>query len=774
MIPGPQSIALWPQQYAKVIQGHRLRSNQYLVARVYNAEQAELNFATSAIRFAITTDAPHIEAALLPTKEVPPAGRVDSSSDVSQSTQLGIQPPEQQPLPVAGATPPTPPPPSSKDDGKSKQPKFAVGQLLIICGTQVSFFIPPTGVEVVADESGQYVRDAVTLEQLEYCILLSEGGEKRYVYGPDVVFPEPTETFMTDDQGNRKFKATELNPDMGLHLKVTKGYVDGTQRHEQGEELFITGRTTRIYYPRAEHAPIKYGSKGNGITYAIALPEGDARYVWEKDKERVVVVRGPKSFLPDPRTQVVVQRVLTDQQCRDWFPDSTSALQFNQMLQQQSMVAQGAVSSDLLGSDERMAMRSISSRVAARAFSPDTFDRGESYTPPRTITLDSKFQGAVHVAPYSGYAVLVVSKDGEQRVIVGPKGSHLDFDETLQVLTLSKGRPKNADRTVRTVYLHVKNNRVSDQIEVTTSDMIDVTIDVAYRVTFEGESEADRLKWFEVTNYVQFLCDHLRSLLKRACRAKTIQELINHTAEIVRDTILGVAKEPGGDRPGRKFTENGMRVYEVEVLGTNVVDNEVRSLIADQQFQVVQATLELAREAQDAERQKRSLTIAAGLREAQDADDVTAQAKERERIARQEETATKRREADLKDQDHQDSLQNRDLARAKKAADQDVAIKTALQAIEIALLTAQADTLKTKAGAIQPGLIEALQALGDSELLDKVASQFNLLSIFKDSGVLEIAAQLFEGTAIGERIKQNASKHRGELPSGGRPSSTMR
>jgi major vault protein len=46
---------------------------------------------------------------------------------------------------------------------------------------------------VVPDAAGVYVREAVTLERLEYCILLDEDGNKRFVQGPAVVFPEPTE-----------------------------------------------------------------------------------------------------------------------------------------------------------------------------------------------------------------------------------------------------------------------------------------------------------------------------------------------------------------------------------------------------------------------------------------------------------------------------------------------------------------------------------------------------------------------------------------------------
>ena len=40
------------------------------------------------------------------------------------------------------------------------------------------------------------MRDALTLERLEYCILVDQNGKKRYERGPQVVFPEPTEAFV--------------------------------------------------------------------------------------------------------------------------------------------------------------------------------------------------------------------------------------------------------------------------------------------------------------------------------------------------------------------------------------------------------------------------------------------------------------------------------------------------------------------------------------------------------------------------------------------------
>lgn len=194
-VKGPGTFPLWPGQSASVISGHQLKSNQYLIVKVYNAEEANKNWSESVM-----------ESATAGMKEV-------------------------------------------------EKPTLVIGQLMIIKGTDISFYIPPTGIEVVPDHQGQYVRDAVTLERMEYSILLDESGEKRYVRGPVVVFPSPTEKFI-ELNSIKKFRALELNPQMGIHVKVIADYDEGGTKYKAGEELHITGETQRIYYPRPEHAQI--------------------------------------------------------------------------------------------------------------------------------------------------------------------------------------------------------------------------------------------------------------------------------------------------------------------------------------------------------------------------------------------------------------------------------------------------------------------------------------------------------------------------------------
>ena len=58
------------------------------------------------------------------------------------------------------------------------------------------------------------------------------------------------------------------------------------------------------------------------------------------------------------------------------------------------------------------------------------------------------------------------------------------------------------------------------------------------RVGFEGEPQ----RWFEVEDYVQLLCDHVRSLLRAAVKRRSIDDVYANVVEVVRDgpqVVLG-------------------------------------------------------------------------------------------------------------------------------------------------------------------------------------------------------------------------------------------
>ena len=760
-IPGPAHFALWPGQDAEYVKGHNLRSNEYLIGRVYNEEEARKNWRHAVIKPATGTD-------------TGTATSTDTgSTDPDAETKLA------KPADVADVTIAAP------DD-------LSVGREFIIRGTDVSFYIPPTGISVVKGSDGRYVRNAVTLERLEYAVLVDENGRKRFEEGPQVVFPAPTETFRTDDKGNRKFRVIELNELQGIHVKVTAPYKedDGTER-KLGDELFITGEDMAIYMPREEHSIVTYD--GNTKHFAVQIPAGEARYVMNRMTGEIRKEVGPQQLLPDPRKEVLVRRVLSDKQCERWYPGNDEALEYNRLLRQiqaqspttrAGTVSEGDVARGyrkLLRQVERAGMQRgamtkglvsnyASSNVGEALMDQsaltsnqhvvgDEFTRGADYTEPRSVTPVTKFKGVPAIEVWTGYAVKVVSKRGQRRVETGPKNLLLDYDESLEVLELSTGKPKTTDKLLKTVYLRVANNKISDIVEVETLDHVNVRLKLSLRVNFEGDPN----KWFDVENYVKYLCDHVRSVLKGVARRTPIEEFYEGAVDIVRDTVLGVPTETEDGkrkgRPGMRFEENGMRVTDVEVLTVRISDDRVADLLQKAQHNVVQGHITVRQEEQNLAITRRREEL---IREKNDAQHLSLLHKlklDSENVAKTLELNLAQFAADSKraeqqkllaeaEEQVQDVAHKAQLAREAENAEQRIGIAEAEQKLALEQLAAETKTAVDRMAAIQPGFVEALTALGDKSTLVKVAEAWNYQHVIGGKSLPEGINKVFHGTPI--------------------------
>jgi major vault protein len=105
-------------------------------------------------------------------------------------------------------------------------------------------------------------------------------------------------------------------------LKVIAPYAEGDAHYQVGDELFITGKEQMIYFPRPEHAIVRYGDQD--IHYAVAIPAGEARYVLDRLTGHIGLQRGPCMFLPDPRKHIIVKRVLDPKLTAIWFPGAAN------------------------------------------------------------------------------------------------------------------------------------------------------------------------------------------------------------------------------------------------------------------------------------------------------------------------------------------------------------------------------------------------------------------------------------------------------------------
>ena len=702
-ITGPVSFALYPGQMAKVVRGHALRSNQYLLARVYEAEAA--NKSQGEVR--------------------------DAEGNLIDNTITNC----------------------------------VNGQILVIKGTEISYYIPPTGIEVIpihGDDRNGYVRDAVTLERLEYCILKDEDGNKRYVHGPEVVFPEPTESFVTSPKGGFIFRAIELSKISGIYVKVIAEYTDeqGTV-HPTGEELFITGEQQMIYYPRPEHAIINYDDKI--IHHAIAIPEGEGRYIMNRLTGEITTVRGPQMYLPDPRTEVVVKRKLTEKQCDLWFPGNKDALEHNKALNEK-FVEKSLKTIDL-NSVAYTATNSLSSTLAnleAKA----NISRGTSYTKPRTITLDNKYDGVVSMDIWTGYAVNVISKNGDRKVVCGPQTILLDYDQTLEELKMSTGKPKNTEHLISTVYLRHENNKVSDLVNVETKDFVSCNIKVSYCVDFLKEYMD---KWFSVENYVKYMCDRIRSDMRREAKKYTIEEFYQNYATIMRNVAINYDPnaetsevESAQTRSGRLFHENGMLVHDCEVLKI-YIDDEIEEMLLEHQQEMIVQSLKLTHAekrvsvaeqlavAEQKEQELRSqqlinqleLNRQEALRKAEIESEINRK-KEAEKLA------SKEAEQDM--QVYIDAIHDAELARKDKENAQIVTYKKELSDIDKAKQEAYAETVARIMASISPNLVAAMNTKANAEMTVAVSEAIAPYALAKGDSVADTVNTLLRGTSLEKAI----------------------
>ena len=698
-ISGPVSFSLFPGQMARVIRGHRLRSNQYLLARVYDADEASKSTATI-----ISADG----------KET-----VDTN-------------------------------------------KYYAGQILVIKGTEVAFYVPPTGIEVIPvdnDTTKGYVREAITLERLEYCILKDENGSKTYCHGPAVVFPKPTETFVSSRSNSYIFRAIELSKISGIYVKVIAEYDDDNGTHHPiGEELFITGEDQMIYYPRPEHAIINYDEKI--LHHAIAIPEGEGRYIMNRLTGEINTVKGPDMYLPDPRTEVVVKRKLTPSQCELWFPGNQEALAYNMALTEKS-VEKGLKAVNLDAVTAYCCTTSMDTTLAnleAKA----NISRGTSYTKPRTITLDNKYEGVVSMDVWTGYAVNVISKDGSRKVVCGPQTILLDYDQTLEVLQMSTGRPKSTDNVIKTVFLRHENNKVSDLIEVETKDFVKATVKVSYCVDFDP---AYKDKWFNIENYVKYMTDRQRSIMKREVKKYTIEEFYQNYSTIIRDIAIdaGSATTSSDKHEGRFFVENGMYVHDCEVLSLQIESN-VAKILGNHQTEMISKTLELSTAAA-------RVQVAEALAEAEKKENevksqqlINKMELQRQEAIRKAEIAAemaRKKEAEERAQAEAtnalqglvDAAHKAKLTREKAEHDAEIEHKTRLAEIEAAKQATYAATIKEIISAIGPDLVASLSTKANADMLIEVSKNISPYALARGESVAGFVNELLKGTTLEDTLK---------------------
>ncbi len=841
MIPGPCSFYLRPGQRIDVRDAHELASNQYLVVKVYGevdttapffqvtARSATITRATAESPIAPGSTSPDGDARDVVLKRgqlivirgldtqfyIPPTG-VDIVPDTSvDDSGAGLNAAAAQRL-LAALAPPPPPPqadpaavggafgaPAMKaeaayDEERAEEPEQqqtraprraapVVDQtarsrqrVMPAAAAAPPGFGPPSPPPAPAPQpfpppqtlselgllaavrralerearQARLVRQAVVLGEKEYCVIVDADGKREIKVGPARVFPGPYDVFMVEGSKNRVYDAYELLPQRALWLRVIapisrddlaarlpRGFALDKDQYYPGDELLLTGVSTffvpfneiEVLSPQTGEAVVGNDHRTVFIE-AIGIDQKSGIYVRDLATGEVRLVRGKQSYLVDPRKEVQITRTVSATDWNLW----------------------------IAGNEPHKRT-------------------GAPITTPWALSI---------VVPHN-MAALATSADG-QRVILGPCVTLLGYEETLTSILLSTGTPKSDQDPLRTSFLRVGGNRISDAITVETLDFVAISAKVSLSVTFLQEQK-DR--WFYHENYVQVLVDHLRSIVRSRCRTLPLSTLWPQIPAVVRDTILG-EKSAAGGRPGRAFPENGMVVTEVEVLSANIVDKSIAAQMQRVQSEFVtlqigdrqaQEALASARLRADIKRQHQELEQEAREREARleeqarrTAHEVSvARVKDEESLRREQQALGDAREAAALAARLGRQADERDAERAnleKSAAAQaaarrvvdaaDVENRRALRDLEVLLIQAESAATVAERQAVQAGLVEALTALGDKALLGEVAQNMNLVTLFKGKDVGTILAEVLGGTPAMPAVQALRAKFASALTTG--------
>jgi major vault protein len=315
--------------------------------------------------------------------------------------------------------------------------------------------------------------------------------------------------------------------------------------------------------------------------------------------------------------------------------------------------------------------------------------------------------------------------------------------------------------------LRHENNKVSDLIDIETKDFVKAQIKVSYCVNFD---KAKQDKWFNVENYVKYLCDRERSLIKKAAKEYTIEDFYQNYSTIVHDIATDAKKELGdGAKKGMYFAENGMYVSDVEVLSIRVEAN-IEKMLLDHQHNMVRKTLEL----KDAER---SIEIAEARAVAEKKEQELRNQELLNKLALDEKEATKKLEIQaavnrLKEAEQAASMQAKqdlqpilaaihaeeearetaahaaDLARRKETQTQEIEHAKQLAEIEKSKQEAYAKTVAEIMASVSPDLVAALTTQSNNAMLETVTRAMSPYAIAQGESVAEVTNKLLRGTSL--------------------------
>ncbi len=206
------------------------------------------------------------------------------------------------------------------------------------------------------------------------------------------------------------------------------------------------------------------------------------------------------------------------------------------------------------------------------------------------------------------------------------------------------------------------------------------------------------------------------------------------------------------------FTENGMRVYDVEVLGVQIKQEAIASLLLDAQRTKLTLAVRTATKEQSLEMTKRLSAVE------QEEASIKATATETVQHHAQKELAAIGATELAKIANELHSLEaNREIVDAKLSegrarSDAQHAVALAEAQLFVDRLKAETEQVIARAKAVTPELAAALQAVSDKALAERIATSMAPIAAMQGVSATDVLSRLFEGTPLDSILKGMASR----------------
>ncbi len=347
-----------------------------------------------------------------------------------------------------------------------------------------------------------------------------------------------------------------LGEQEALLLKARETFaevVDQTNiTHQPGDLWMITG--PRDYIPRVEVEVIE-------TRKAIPLDKNEGIYVRDIQNGELKLVSGPQAYMLSPYEDL-------------WSKELPKVVE------------------DLI----IQKIDPFSDRGGQQYRDMTYLREAEAVSAPEIPTKRDKTRAVVFHVPQNAAVQIHDYKERTARTVFGPDLVMLGPDESFTVLSLSGGKPKQAN-LIKSLALLLGPDFMTDIFTVETSDHARLQLQLSYNWYFDIDKNDEKtaLKLFQVPDFVGDACKAIASRVRGAVASQKFDEFHRNSAKIIRHAVFGIDDE-GKTRNEFRFNANNLVITNIDIQSVEPVDEETLKSLQKS----VQIAIQITTDAQEA------------------------------------------------------------------------------------------------------------------------------------------------------------------------------